>query len=354
MSQSTATGTNQVIRAPRLSGLVASEVLRARSRRSLRWMVLIGVLAILGVSALLFANSAPLSQGDLERSAAQYLAAAEGYYQECLNDDSIPDEHREQACWKPSSEDAAQSALWNLGKQPFLASDLEGLMYFAGGISVLIALMVAASAGGADWGARTMGLLLSWEPRRVRVFLVRLGVVAVFGLVITTVLVGLALGLGSMIAQAHGVVGEVQGLSELGVAEAEAGPAIEIGLRWLPLGVLAAAGGYALAMATRSTGWAIGAAIGFVSIVESVIGLVWPWASQWLIQTNVAAWLTGGMYWVIDRTPGPAPMGESLTGEYVEPGTIWISDIRGLLTLTVGCAALLVVSALLLRSRDVD
>ena len=58
-----------------------------------------------------------------------------------------------------------------------------------GGIGVLVSVMLAATAGGADWGARTMGLLLSWEPRRTRVFLVRLGVLLVIALAVEAMLV---------------------------------------------------------------------------------------------------------------------------------------------------------------------
>ena len=76
--------------------------------------------------------------------------------------------------------------------------------------------------------------------------------------------------------------------------------AAESAARWVPLAALAAAGSYALAMLTRSTGWAIAAAIGFVVVIESLIRGLWPWGSQWLIQTNATAWLNSGLDLLID------------------------------------------------------
>ena len=78
--------------------------------------------------------------------------------------------------------------MWTLPKRAFDRSGFEGLVGLAGGIGVLVVAMLAATSGGADWGARTMGLLLSWEPRRTRVFLVRLGVLLVIALAVQAIL----------------------------------------------------------------------------------------------------------------------------------------------------------------------
>ena len=120
-----------------------------------------------------------------------------------------------------------------------------------------------------------------------------------------------------------------------------------------PLAALAAAGSYALAMLTRSTGWAIAAAIGFVVVVESLIRGLWPWGSQWLIQTNAAAWLTGGL----DRSRRPA---RRATDRRVPsegstlPGYIRIDDTRGIATLVTLVAIGCLISWWSLRTRDVE
>jgi len=202
-----------------------------------------------------------------------------------------------------------------------------------------------------------MGLVLSWEPRRTRVFLVRLLVVVVLALLVQGLLLLIALGLGSLIAEAHDLDATAAAQLGEGLTPADLGDATELALRWLPLAALAAAGSFAVAMLTRSTGWAIGASIGFVAVVESVVQGVWAWGSQWLVQTNIAAWLSGGITWTVDRNAAQQGYNAFGPGEgetFVPPGSIVISDTRGLATL----AALVVIAGLLswitFRSRDVE
>ena len=50
---------------------------------------------------------------------------------------------------------------------------------------VLLGVLLGATLAGADWTAGTMGTLLTWEPRRIRVHLVRVLVTVVVVLVFT-------------------------------------------------------------------------------------------------------------------------------------------------------------------------
>ncbi len=345
--------------APRLGDLLHSEILRARSRRSLRWLSVLTLLAVLGVSAIMWFTSARVTADDLAAAADTWLAEQQQYYEACMADPAIPEADRDNFCWKPSASDAQANALWALPKRPFDRSALEGLVSFAGGIGLLVAVMLAATAGGADWGARTMSLLLSWEPRRTRVFLVRLGVVVGVALVVEAAAVLLALGLGSFIATAHDLVLPA-GSAPPGIEVPDLTDAGELALRWLPLAALGAAGSFAVAMLTRSTGWAIGALIGFVAVVESIVQGLWPWGSQWLLQTNAAAWLSGGITWLVDRAAAERASGAGGGTVVLEsegdllPGYILITDIRGLTTLTVLVLAACAVSWISLRRRDVE
>ncbi len=343
--------------APGIGALLRSEMLRARSRRSMRWMSLLAVLAVLGVCALMWFSTGRVTQTELDAAANSFLAEQQMFYEQCLNDPTLSADQIDEFCWQPTAQDAAQNALWNLDRRPFDQDSFQGLLSFAGGIGALVCLLLAATTGGADWGARTMGLLLSWEPRRTRVFLVRLLVVVVLALLVQGLLLLIALGLGSLIAGAHDL--DVTAAAQLGegLTPANLGDASELALRWLPLAALAAAGSFAVAMLTRSTGWAIGASIGFVAVVESVVQGVWAWGSQWLVQTNIAAWLSGGITWVVDRNAaqqGYGALGPDEGENVVPPGSIVISDTRGLATL----AALVIVAGLLswisFRRRDVE
>jgi hypothetical protein len=343
-----------------LGDLLRSEILRARSRRSLRWLSVLALLAVVGVSAIMWFTSARVTADDLSAAADTWLAEQQQYYEACVADPSIAEAERDNVCWKPNAADAQANALWSLPARPFDRTGLEGLVTFAGGIGLLAAVMLAATAGGADWGARTMSLLLSWEPRRTRVFLVRLGVVVGVALALEAVLVMLALCLGAVIADAHNLALAAGSAPPPGVEVPDLGDAAELALRWLPLAALGAAGSFAVAMLTRSTGWAIGALIGFVAVVESIVQGLWPWGSQWLLQTNAAAWLSGGLTWLVDRAAAERASGTGGGPVVLEseadllPGYILITDTRGLATLTALVLAVCAVSWISLTRRDVE
>lgn len=341
---------------PKVGALLRSEILRARSRRSLRWLTVLALLGVVGIAAILWFTSARVTEGDLAAAAEQLRVEQQQSYEMCLADPGIPEAERPTVCWKPTEQDALDNALWALPKRPLDQSGLEGFVGFAGGIGLLVAVMLAATTGGADWGARTMGLLLSWEPRRTRVFLVRLVVVLGVALAVEAAMVMLAVALGSVIAGAHDLVLPA-GTTLPNHQAVDLGQAAELALRWLPLAALGAAGSFAVAMLTRSTGWAIGALIGFVAVVESLIQGLWPWGSQWLLQTNAAAWLTGGLTKLVDRVAAERAGGYSQYSEgsdQLPAGYIVISDIRGLATLAAIVAVACLVSWISLRRRDVE
>ena len=308
--------------APRLDSLLRSEIRRARSRRSLPWLAGLAVLGVVGVAAIMWFTTAYVSLADLRMGADRFIADQRQYQSMCLEDPSLTEEAKTAgACDPPSETDALGNAIWYLPHQPFSQTSLEGLLTLAGGIGMLVCLMVAATTGGADWGARTMGLLLSWEPRRTRVYLVRLAVVVAIGVILEALLVLLAFGLGALIGNSHGMDPAVAAVvGDYGNPPVDLGAGWELTMRWVPLAALATTGSFAVAMLTRSTGWAIGVSIGFVAVVESVIQGVWAWGSQWLIQTNIAAWLQGGITKLVDRGHPNDPR-RSLRRETWPPGT---------------------------------
>ncbi|HEX6887758.1 MAG TPA: hypothetical protein VF143_06600 [Candidatus Nanopelagicales bacterium] len=349
---STSTGSATALPAPRLRSLVRSEVRRATSRRALAWMTALATLAVLGVAAIMWFTTAAIDAGDLAGATDRFRAEQQQSYEQCLADPAIPESEKQNACWRPTEQEIVDNAIWTLPKQPFDAGTLEGLLIFAGGIGTLAAIMLAASAGGADWGARTMGLLLSWEPRRQRVFLVRLVVAMVIGTMVVAWLAVLALALGAAIASAHGLAADAVPALGAQFRPAAMDQGLELALRWLPLGALAAAGGFGVAMLTRSTGWAIGATIGFVAIVETIVQNLWAWGSQWLMQTNIAAWLQGGIQWRVDRNP--VTYGSGPVVDEVPPGTIFITDTRAMAWLAGLAVVAVLVSLVGFLRRDVE
>jgi hypothetical protein len=331
--------------APTLANLVRSECLRARSRRSLLWLTGLTLLGVAAISALMFTLTGPAGPEDLAAARDSFMTEQTQSYNECL-DLLEPGEDPGTMCWRPTEADAISNAAYYVDPAPFTGGDFAALLGLAGGLATVVSLLVAASAGGADWGARSMGLLLSWEPRRLRVLLARLGVTLLIALVFTALAVGLAWLAGRFIAGAHGWDPATQLTADL--AGPDLGDMGELALRWVPVGMIAAAAGYGVAMLTRSTGWAVGGLIAFGIVLGPVITGLWAWGSQWLPQVNAVAWLQGGTQWPVDQRlvySGGEPGG---------PGWIWLSQGRALLTMLVMVLALLMAAAASLKWRDVD
>jgi ABC-2 type transport system permease protein len=128
---------------------------------------------------------------------------------------------------------------------------------------VLLGVALAASLGGADWSAGAMTTLLTWEPRRVRVLLVR-------GLVVALIIAFVTLLLQAILFGSFGLAVALRGTS-LGAPSGLLGTAALTGLRVSTVAV--GFGLVALAIATigRSTVAALGVVFGYLVLVEGVI-----------------------------------------------------------------------------------
>ncbi len=122
---------------------------------------------------------------------------------------------------------------------------------------------IGATAVGADLRAGTVGTILTWEPRRVRFSLVRLGAVAIVAAAFATVVLALYAGTWALGAALRGstvtAAGFWTGLAGQ-IARSAAGAAL--------LAVLTGA----IAFLTRSTVGAVFAWFGYLVAVEGVLG----------------------------------------------------------------------------------
>lgn len=274
-----------------------------------------------------------------EAQAQELRALSLEDYQACL-DETPPDQ--QETCgflddWTPTAEDFLDATPFNPD------GGLRVLVGFAGAVAAFVGFLVAATTGGADWTARSMRMLLVWEPSRTRVFLVRLAVLAVgaLGLALASLLLATLLGAGVV-----GLRGRWERFGSEGWADL-----MGYELRLLPLVVLATAGGFGLAMVARSTGFALGVAAGYLAFVESV-AQIWAWGSEWLVQTNVGVALSGTpVEWVVSQMPLSGPEPSSVLYEVV---TVTITPVRALLTLLAIVLAVNLLALVLYRRRDLS
>jgi hypothetical protein len=192
-------------------------------------------------------------------------------------------------------------------------------------IVFVIGLVIGGSSVGADWQHGTMAALLTWEPRRVRVFLTRAVVVMIAVFVLAVVLqVAFSLTL-TVAASLRGDMGGTGGAWLREVAG--------ITLRVAAAAALGAHIGVTIAMIGRNTAAALGVAFGYLAIVESLMRGLLPKISSALLSTNIAVFIDGNT-------------GTSETGSQ-------ITVVGASVTLALYAGVLLIVALTLFRTRDV-
>ena len=246
--------------------LLRSEVSRITHRRFYRVLAIVLLAAIAVISLIVFfvhnKTPQPVSDAELQATSERMIRG----WERCL--DRLPAEDAEQACGqRPTVE--------NLDPYEFGPDDrykgyeyvpvtLIGVAIAAAGVAFLI----GASSGGAEWSSRSMTLQLLYEPRRLRLLVIKwLGLlIAVVSLAAVAMVTAVAFGaittsLRGTWDEQHAPVDELrdhfwQTLSIMG-------------LRGLLLVAVAATIGYAIAMLVRNTGASLGVAFVYFVVVEN-------------------------------------------------------------------------------------
>jgi ABC-2 family transporter protein len=155
-----------------------------------------------------------------------------------------------------------------------------------GGVTVPIVLAMwtfGASFIGADWRFGTMGTLLTWEPRRVRVLVAKAIAAAVVAFVATILMHALLVG------------GMLPAVVTKGTTT---GPArfdhlIGVSLRGAALAAIASMLGFAIASVARNSAFGLGSGFVYLVIVENVLQGFFPGIRKWLVVGNAIVFVSG-------------------------------------------------------------
>ncbi len=188
---------------------------------------------------------------------------------------------------------------------------------------VLMAWLLAASFVGAEWHAGTIGALLTWEPRRLRVFASKLLACI---LIAFSASIAFQLVLGLVLSPSALLRG-----TTVGANAAWFGSTAAVVLRGSALAALFAAFGYSIASVTRSTAGALGAGFGYLLLLENLLGFLRPGWRSWMLIPNSVIVVAG------ERVPDVAPR----------------SVLEAVTLLTLYGLGLLLVAAEIFRRRDV-
>ena len=174
------------------------------------------------------------------------------------------------------------------GQLPTMAEQLQFLLQGASYPLMFLALAIGSTAVAAEFAHRTMATWLTFVPRRTPVFVSKVLAPALASApVVLTGLVLLLLGT-PVVYAAFGL--------DRSMPDGW-GPPAWTSLRILVLGLVAAAFGAAAAFLVRHTGVVLGVVIGWMFIVEGILGSSFTGVARLGLVRNVAAFVENGTTW---------------------------------------------------------
>jgi len=308
-----------------MTGLLSSEFRRFRSRRLVRVLAALELLAIVATGVIVFLTQeyALVGLPDVLMGTALVLVSV-GWI---LGASAIgADWHAGHVttilAWEPRRWRVLFAKIAAALTGVFVLSlVIQALL----GIALAVAAAGAGSTTGADWHAGHVTTILAWEPRRWRVLFAKIAAALTGVFVLSLVIQAL---LGVALAAAAAGAGSTAGADAAWLAESAV-----VALRVALLSTIFAGFGFGLASAGRNTAVALGVGFGYLVIVENLVRGLRPQWTPWLLTDNA------GLF-VVDSPIDFPPLGRSTIG-------------AGLYLAAVG-AALLLAAAALFRTRDVN
>lgn len=256
-----------------MNRLVRVELRRLGSRRIVK--IVVGILAFGVFAAIPLVDWAIAQQARIDHDAEieRCVAAQEP---KARDDGFVPPTIPETVASPSERVRRCQAAIPPVDPD-FRPADVVDVTTNTSALMILLGFIVGASFIGADWQAGVIPTTLSWESRRTRVFFVKLA--AVVGSVFAVALVWHAL-----------FGGALTGLSALEGTLGEAnrewlGSLTGLAVRVSAVSAGAALLGYAAGHIGRSTAGALGLGLGYVFVVENVVGSnvkpLRPWMMSW-------------------------------------------------------------------------
>jgi ABC-2 type transport system permease protein len=271
-----------------VTALLRAELSRALSRRLVRALIGAALAALAFAGVMVFLHTEKFDVRAQERARTQRevdvrQCMTESPESQCRLD--IPLAHYDKSVYLtdlwPTDDD----------REPILGI---GILFLAFG-----GLLAAASVVGAEFRSGMLGTLLTWEPRRVRVALVRVTSAALAAAAVAFFLQVIFIGalLPSMLMHGGTAGADAEWLRGLLAAM----------VRGAAFTGLAAVVGASLAFIGRNTAIALGVTFVYLNFVETAVRAWRPGLGRWLVVENGAAFLMGPQPDVV-ASPFPAVM----------------------------------------------
>lgn len=276
--------------------LFRAELRRLAKRRFPRWMLLV-VLAVMAATVVgafaLHTKPGPEAEAQARAKAEETYAEQQRWMEleiaECEQSTNIERNWGVTDCeeirhrYGTEVEDMVE---WFLPPAFEFRDDFPPMITVLTALLTAFGFIVGASFIGAEWRSGGMANLLVWQPRRLQVFLTKLGAVLVGTL-------GLGVLLGTVWTAAFWWVALQRGVADMSSGAWQSFALM--GLRGVTLALVAAALGFAVASIGRHTAMALGAVValavaGYGMAVVMVMGGVSS-VERWLYNTYLQAWM---------------------------------------------------------------
>lgn len=269
-----------------MGALLLAEMRRIASRRLVRLTAALALIgAVLGGAAA-FAFSGSLSEAEYQQRVAEADARLESQNDQieaCLRAHGV--ERDQEISDEVAAQCFPQEDVGHVDDPRFHRSRLEGILRGVTGALAVVGWALGASLVGAEFASRGMTTLLTWEPRRGRVFVAKtvavMLTVAAFALAVLA-LVGLALW---PALAAHG--------APLGAGDPTLWSLAGTVGRGVALAAISAGIGFAVATIGRNTAAALGAGFAYVIVLENIVGTSLAGWRRWLLLGNVIVFVSG-------------------------------------------------------------
>ncbi|MEN3314314.1 MAG: hypothetical protein V7605_548 [Acidimicrobiaceae bacterium] len=269
-----------------MTALLAGELRRLMARRMIKVLALLALLGIAIGGVATFLNTEQTSEAVLGRR----RAAAEARVADCVRQvpvvpgPGVPPGGK--AGLSPAGqEDFCRFRYGGVTDRRLKLEKLKGVLQGLTAPLVIVAWVVGASSIGAEWQARSITTLLTWEPRRVRVMAAKVVAAVIVAWVFS--LVAWAL-LSAALLPAVFVHG-----TTAGTGAGWLGSTVAVVLRGELMIAVATSVGFAVASIGRNTAAALGVGFAYFLVIENVVGNFLAGFRRWLLLGNAIVLISG-------------------------------------------------------------
>lgn len=282
-----------------MTALLSGELRRLLARRLVKVLLLLAVLGVAVAGVLTFLNT---EKGDAA-TVAMRRQEVQRQFQECF-ERTVPPRPGSaprvvEGPGGPCDIDTSGTSDKSL---PLV--DLSDILKGTTAPLVIVAWLLGASAIGADWQSRTLTTLLTWEPRRARVLLVKAGAAMVVATLFFFVVQGLLFGALLPSVLAHGTTDGADGAWFATLAGVLGRGAVMV--------AVAAGIGFAIASVGRNTSAAMGMGFAYVVVIEQTVGGFLEDWRRWLLLGNAIVFVSGDNQGGDEGIPGRSVLGAGL------------------------------------------